>query len=314
MSTEHTALRGLVAVTFALALGACGDELAPAWEIRAFRLFGAKIENLTRQPTDPGVTEAAPGEQVRLTLSYVDPAPAERPLNVTWVFCAEATVMGTTFGCTSRGVSVLSGATVTYEVPRLDFAVDPSNRPRIQAVALACAGGSVVLDPATRQPRCTGEGSESWVMTRSLLVRTDETVRPNHNPTIDRVSFIRSGLTTADAVTVGTETPLRVPRCTTDPCPEHTLDVSVAAGSREIQPTFDLQGNRVMTQERLQFGFFTDKGTMENAFRVDSVAIPDGPIRNRWMAPREAGSVRLLFTAQDTRGGFDVVERTVVVE
>jgi hypothetical protein len=314
MSIEHHALRALVAIASALALGGCGNELAPAWEIRAFRLFGAKIENVTRQPSDPGVTEAAPGEQVRLTLSYVDPAPTARPINVTWVFCAEATVMGTTFGCTARGVSVLTGTTVTYEVPRLEFSVDPSNRPRIQAIAIACAGGTVVLDPTTRQPRCQGEGSESWVMTRSLLVRTAETVAPNHNPTIDRVSFIRSGLTTADAVTVGTDTPLRVPRCTTDPCPQHTLDVSVAMGSREIQPTFDLQGNRVMTQERLQFGFFTDKGTMENAFRVDSAQTPDGPNRNRWMAPRVAGPVRFVFTAQDTRGGFDVVERTVVVE
>ena len=314
MSIEQHALRALVAVTSALALGGCGDDLAPAWEIRAFRLFGAKIENVTRQPSDPGVTEAAPGEQVRLTLSYVDPATTARPVNVTWVFCAEATVMGTTFGCTARGVSVLTGTTVTYEVPRLEFSVDPSNRPRIQAIALACAGGTVVLDPTTRQPRCQGEGSESWVMTRSLLVRTAETVAPNHNPIIDRVSFIRSGLTTADAVTVGTDTPLRVPRCTTDPCPEHWLDVSVAAGSREIQPSFDLQGNRVMTPERLQFGFFTDKGTMENAFRVDSAQTPDGPVRNRWTAPRTAGTVRFLFTAQDTRGGFDVVERTVVVE
>ena len=98
MSIEHHALRALVAITSALALGGCGDELAPAWEIRAFRLFGAKIENVTRQPSDPGVTEAAPGEQVRLTLSYVDPAPTARPVNVTWVLCAEATVMGTTFG------------------------------------------------------------------------------------------------------------------------------------------------------------------------------------------------------------------------
>lgn len=314
MSTEHYRLRSLVGVASLVVMVGCGNELAPAWHIRTFRLFGAKIENLTRQPTDPGVTEAAPGEQVRLTLSFVDPAPTARPLNVTWVFCAQATLMGTSFGCAARGVTVLTGPTVTYEVPRIEYSVDPSNRPRIQAIALACAGGTVALDPTTRQPRCEGEGSESWVMTRSLLVRTSETVAPNHNPSIERVSFIRSGLTTADAVAVGTETPLRVPRCTTDPCPEHTLDLTVAAGSREIQPTFDLQGNRVMTQERLQFGFFTDKGTMENTFRVDSSVSPNGPIRNTWMAPREAGTVRFLFTAQDTRGGFDVVERTVVVE
>ena len=310
MSTEKRVIRAIAAL--ALALYGCGDELAPAWQIRAFRLFGAKIENLSRQAGDPGVTEAAPGEQVRLTLSYVDPAPTTRPLNVTWVFCAEARVMGTTFGCTARGVTVLSGPAVTYEVPRLEYSVDPSNRPRIQAIALACAGGTVTLDPTTSQPSCRGEGSESWVMTRSLLVRTAETVPPNHNPALDRVTFFLDGRDPAMAV--GTETPLRVPRCAADPCPEHTLELGVAAGSREIQPTFDLQGNRVMTQERLQFGFFADKGELENAFRVDSTASPDGPIRNVWSAPREPGPVRFLFTAQDTRGGFDVVERTVLVE
>ena len=315
MSTERFVLRGLLEVGFSLALAGCGSELAPAWDIRAFRLFGAKIENVTRQSSDPQVAEAAPGEQVRLTLSYADPdRTTARPVNVTWVFCAEATVMGTTIGCTARGASVLTGTNVTYEVPRLEFSVDPSNRPRIQVIALACAGGVAALDPTTRQPRCQGEGSESWVMTRSILVRTAETAPPNHNPAIDRVSFIRSGLTTADAVTVSTDTPIHVPRCTTDPCPEHTLDVSVAMGSREIQSTFDLQGNRVMAQERLQFGFFTDQGTMQNAFRVDSAEVPDGPVRNVWMAPREAGTVHFVFTAQDTRGGFDVVERTVVVD
>lgn len=307
-------LRAVVAVGGALALGGCGDDLAPAWSIRAFRLFGAKIENVTRGAADPGVTEAAPGEQVRMTLSYVDPSTSPRPVNVTWVFCAEATVMGTTFGCSARGLSVLTGPSVTYEVPRIEFSVDPANRPRVQVVAMACAGGTIALDPSTRLPRCQGEGSESWVMTRSLLVRTAETLPPNHNPVIDRVGFILSGRPLAEAMEVGAATPLRVPRCTTDPCIEHSFEVGVAAGSRETQSTFDLQGNRVMTPERLVFGFFTDKGEMDNTFRVDSAVAPNGPILNRWMAPREPGPVRLVFTAQDNRGGFDVVERTVVVE
>ena len=145
-------LRAAVAFGCALALGGCGDDLAPAWEIRAFRLFGAKIENVTRSAADPGVTEAAPGERVRMSLSYVDPATTPRPVNVTWVFCAEATVTGTTFGCSARGLSVLTGPAVTYEVPRIEFSVDPANRPRIQVVAMACAGGTVALDPSTRLP------------------------------------------------------------------------------------------------------------------------------------------------------------------
>jgi hypothetical protein len=312
MSTRATVAR--VAIAAVAALGGCGDELAPAWSIRAFRLFGAKIVNVTRLAADPGVTEAAPGDVVRLTLSYVDPATTPRPINVTWIFCTESTVMGTTFGCSARGFSQRTGTEVTYPVPMMEYSVDPANRPRIQVIAMACAGGTIALDAATRLPRCEGQGAESWVMTRSLLVRIDETVAPNHNPTLDRVTFIRSGLTTPEGVDIPADAPLRVPRCTADPCPEHTLDLGVAVGSREIQPTFDLQGNRVMTPERLQFGFFADKGTMDNAFRVDSSVAPAGLIRSKWQAPREAGTVRFYFTVQDTRGGFDWVERTLVVE
>lgn len=317
MNTEHIGYRVGLCVAGALLLGGCGDDLAPAWEIRAFRLFGAKIENLTRAAppmTDPGVTEAAPGDVVRLTLSYVDPAPSPRDLSVTWVICPQAVVMGTTFGCAGGGLRVLSGAAVEYEVPRIDYAVDASNRPRIQAIALACAGGTVALDPGSMQPSCRGEGSASWVMTRSILVRTEETLPPNHNPAFTEVLFIRSGLTSEGAVPLAADAPLRVPRCTTDPCPEHTIELRVAAGSRETQQTLDLQGNRVMAQERLQFGFFVDKGTIDSAFRVDSSVLPDGPVRNRWTAPTAPGTARFFFTAQDTRGGFDVIERSIIVE
>lgn len=316
MSTRQSRL-GLTAGAL-LALTGCGDELAPAWQIRAFRLFGAKIENTTRTAppfSDSEVCEAAPGEYVHLTLSYVDPSPTPRDLNVVWVLCAEATVTGTTFGCTARGTTPLVGVSVDYQLPtNIDFGVDPSNQPRIQAVAIACAGGNVGFDPTTRQPSCQGMGSESWVMTRSILVRTSNAQPPNHNPSIDRVSFIASGLTTEGAVEALADTPLHVPRCTTDPCPEHNLDVHVTAASRESYATFDLQGNAVTSQERLQFGFFTDKGTMQDAFRVDSSVVPNGPVRDLWQAPREPGEVHFYFTAQDPRGGFDVVTRTFIVD
>lgn len=314
MNTELIGYRVVGCLAGALLLGGCGDDLAPAWQIRDFRLFGAKIENLTRIAADPGVTEAAPGDVVRLTLSYVDPAPTPRDLSVTWVICPQAVVTGTTFGCAGGGLRVLSGTTIEYPVPRIDYAVDASNRPRIQAIALACAGGTVALDPATMQPSCRGEGSASWVMTRSILVRTEETLAPNHNPALTEVLFIRSGLTSEGAVPLVADAPLRVARCTTDPCPEHTIELRVAVGSRETQQTYDLQGNRVMTPERLQFGFFVDKGTIDSAFRVDSSVMPNGPIRNRWTAPTAAGTARFFFTAQDTRGGFDVIERTIIVE
>ena len=60
MNTEHIGYRVGLCLAGALLLGGCGDGLAPAWEVRAFRLFAAKIENLTRAAppkTPPGVTQ-----------------------------------------------------------------------------------------------------------------------------------------------------------------------------------------------------------------------------------------------------------------
>ena len=159
MSIEQRALRALVAISSALALGGCGDDLAPAWEIRGFRLFGAKIENVTRQPTDPGVTEAAPGEQVRLTLSYVDPATGATvsrhwPMDSVerWTpgareFVRVATLERAHYGLSARqlggGSLLVSGGTGDYgelwgagsELVRLQGAFDLGEDGRREAVA-----------------------------------------------------------------------------------------------------------------------------------------------------------------------------------
>lgn len=296
-----------------LPLVACGDELAPAWQIRAFRLWGAKVENLSRAATDPDVSEAAPGERVRLTLSYVDPAENPRPLQVVWVFCAEARATATSFACDPRGASVLMGPQVEYTIPNITYGVDAMYRSRIQGVVLACAGGALGFDATTMLPTCTGEGAESWVMTRSIIVRTAETDPPNHNPAITEVVLLRNGRAD-DAVALDEAGTVTVPRCAGEGCPTHVIEVRVRDGSRESYQTRDTAAQVITQTERLQFGFFTAEGTLDNAFRVDSADRPTGPIRNTWTPPQRAATATFYLTAQDIRGGFDVARRAVTVQ
>lgn len=303
----------LLAATVALSAG-CGDELAPAWQIRAFRLFGARIANVTRAAAgDADVSEAAIGEQVRLSLSYVDPATTPRPLQVVWVFCSQLARGATSFGCDARSASVAMGAEVTYTVPDLPTSVDTLNRAQIQALVFACAGGTIGLDPTTMAPSCAGEGAESWTMIRSILVRRSEATPPNHNPRLTEAVLLRNKVE-ADAVTIDADAPVHVPRCASAPCPEHLIELRVVPGARETYESFDNQAMRVTVPERIQFGYFTDRGTIDNAFRVDSAERPNGPIRNTWTVPQTPGPVTFVFTTQDTRGGFDFTRRTIIVD
>ncbi len=317
MNTERK-LRALAAAAFvALAAEAgagCNGDLAPAWKIQSFRLFGARIENLTRAATDPGVTEAAPNDRVRVTLDYVDPSTTPRTVDVAWLFCAQTTVGASGIGCAPGASSFVTGTSVEYAIPAIAYALDASSQPVINVLALACAGGSVTFDPVARQPRCTGTNSESWAMTRSIVVRVRETNPPNHNPDIAGVYYTANGAPAASATALPTDAPLHVPHCATDPCPLNGLDIRVTDGSREPATGFDLQGNVVTQPERLQFGFFADKGVIDNAFRVDTPATPSGPVRNTWSAPTTPGTVHFVFTAQDSRGGWALVRRDVIVD
>ncbi len=299
-------------LTLAALASGCGDDLAPAWKLQSFRILGAKIENTSR-PLAPSSAEAAPGETVRLVLETFDPATTPRTIQVVWVFCARARRTGNTLGCDPSTASVLMGNTVEYTVPRIEFGSDPFNRARVQGVAIACAGGTLGLDPATMLPRCDGPGAESWTMTRSVLVRTDPSAAENHNPVITEAAFYRVGDVNQRVVIAGDGT-TRVPRCSSVPCPAWSVEVGVSPESREPYATFDNTGTRVERPERLVIGFFADKGEMDSAFRVDTPAMPMGPVRNTWILPREPGRVQFVFTAQDPRGGFDLVRRTVTVE
>ncbi len=298
------------ALALALAVAAgCGDELDPAWKVKSFRLFGATVENVTR---DNGSPDVAPGETVRLRLMYVDPAPSPRPLTVQWVFCAQAQRMGSSFGCDPAGAILRTGPEVTFEVPRIAYGRDTFNRARIQGVAIACAGGTVGLDPATMLPRCQGEGAEGWTMTRSVTVRLEESAPSNRNPVITGVFLLgEGGAPDAEVAADGTT---RLPRCTGAPCPVRRLEVRVSPDTREDHPSFNLQGAPITSPERIVFGFFTDRGTLDGTFRTDTAEVPAGPIVNGWTVPTEAGPARFWFSAHDPRGGFAHVTRTIVVE
>jgi len=297
-----------LAATLAVAVG-CGDELDPAWKVKSFRLFGALVDNVTR---DNGSPDMAPGETVRLRLVYADPSPTPRNLTVSWVFCAQARRTGATFGCDPAGAIVRMGPDVSFEVPRIAYGRDTFNRARIQGVAVACAGGTIGFDPATMLPRCEGEGAEGWTMTRSVTVRLEDTAPLNRNPVITGVYLLGEG--GAPEVEIAADGSTRLPRCAAAPCPVRRIEVRVSPETREPYPSFDLAGAPIMGPERIVFGFFTDKGEMDGAFRADTAEAPSGPIVNGWSAPTEPGVARFWFSAQDPRGGYANVQRSITVE
>lgn len=307
-NTTHRALLPL-----ALLATACGDELDPAWRVNSFRILAATIENLDRVET-PAITDAAPGERVRLRLVTADDRDPPRDVQVAWVFCAQAVRTGNTFGCAPGGASVAMGREVEYRVPTaITYATDAQSRPRVQALAVACTG-TLGVNPTTMTPACTGDGAVSWTMTRSILVRLPTETQPsNRNPAIREVVLYRGG-GALDPVVLDPAAPLRLPRCTAETCFEYGLEIRPVDGARERYQTLNSAAERVTSNERLVFGFYTTRGTIDGTFRVDSNERPEGPIRNTLEAPRVAGTARLWFSAQDNRGGVDVVTRDVIFE
>lgn len=304
----------LALLSLAALASSCGDDLDPAWRIKTFRVLGARVENLTRSAADPRSAEGAPGETVRLSISAADPMTTQRDVQVIWVICAQTARTGNTFGCAPENATVLRGGLVqTYAIPNQRYGTDPFGRARVQGLALVCAGGVADFDAMTRQPTCTGDNAESTLMSRSILVRTTEVDAINHNPSLTEAVLYPSG-NTQTPITLGAEMPARIARCAADPCPEHVIELRVGADSRETYRTLDTQGAVVSRLERLQFGYFTTGGEMDLAFYVDTAERPTGPVRNKWQAPRTAGNVTFVFSAQDTRGGFDWITRTVTVE
>ncbi len=302
----------------ALAAVGCGNDLDPAWKIKTFRVFGVRIDNVSRAgatPANPDATEASPGERVALTLAYVDPSTTPRAVQVVWIIGAQASRMGNTIGFDPTTADILmGGAEQSYTVPMRAYGVDPQGRARLQALAFACAGGTVGFDATTRQPTCTGTGAESVLITRSLVVRTAETDPINHNPGLTGAVLYLNGDTTRP-VPLTVEGDARVPRCTaSDECPQHVIELTVRDGSRETYTARNTAGDPVVQPERLQFGYFVTDGEMDLTFYVDTAGRPSGPVRNKWSAPRTPGTVRMLFSAQDTRGGFTWIERRVTVE
>lgn len=307
------ALRRAAPLLLCLAAPSCGNDLDPAWKVNAFRILAAPIENLDRVET-PSITDIAPGERVRLRLITADNVEPARPVQIIWVFCAQATVTGNSFGCAPSGASVQMGAEVTYQLPMNAItSIDTQGRSRVQAVAVACTG-TLGFDPATNTPSCTGANAVSWTMTRSISVRSPAaTEASNRNPRVSEVVLYR-GEGTADPVTLDPATPLRLPRCAAAPCRKYTIEVRAPNEARETYSALNAQAQSVPTRERLVFGYFTTLGELDGSFRIDTDRVPEGPIRNTLEAPTAAGTARMWFSAQDNRGGVDVVARSVIFE
>jgi hypothetical protein len=320
-------LRAALALASLAALG-CGNEFDPAWDLKTFRVLGVQVTNVSR-PAEPLAAEVAPGETARLSLTVYDPTP-QRAVTVVWLFCPQTMRAGNTFGCApSAEFPPLMGTTAMLTVPTtVAFGVDPVGRSRIQAIAFACAGGTLGFDPNTRQPRCTGDGAESVTIARSIVVRTRETTPINRNPALTEVVFYPGGILTNPVVLRENDDSVRVPRCVGDPCLDHLIELRVSEQSRETYETLDIRAQTVTQPERLQFGFFfapptaapraasqqRARGEMDGAFVVDTAERPNGPVRKKWNAPTTPGAVQFVFTAADVRGGYDSIRRSLVVE
>ncbi|MFO0625660.1 MAG: hypothetical protein U0325_08595 [Polyangiales bacterium] len=309
----RSALRRAAPLLLGLAASSCGNNLDPAWKVNAFRILAAPIDNLDRVET-PSFTDIAPGERVRLRLITADNVEPARAVQIIWVFCAQATVTGNTFGCAPGGASVQMGAEVVYQLPVGALtSIDTLGRSRVQAVAVACTG-TLGFDPATNTPTCSGNNAVSWTMTRSIQVRPPTPTEPsNRNPQITEVVLYR-GTGTEDPVVLDASMPLRLPRCAAEPCRAYTVEIRAPGAARETYTSLNAQAQPVPTRERLVFGYFTTLGEYDGSFRIDTDRVPEGPIRNTIEAPKTAGTARLWFTAQDNRGGVDVVARSVIFE
>lgn len=317
----------------ALGLGAlltvgCGSEFDPAWDLKTFRVLGVQVTNASRA-SDPRASEIAPGETARLSLTTYDPTPG-RAVTIVWIFCPQTMRSGNTFGCApSNEFPPLTGPTVMLTVPRtVAFGVDPLGRSRIQAVAFACAGGTIGFDDNTRQPNCTGDGAESVTVARSITIRTRESAAMNHNPELTEVVFYPGAILTNPVVLREGDASVRVPRCSGDPCLDHLIELRVSPASRERYETLDIRAQLVTQPERLQFGFYfappamapraatqqRARGELDGTFFVDTAERPSGPVRKKWSAPTTPGVVEFVFNAADVRGGYDATRRSLTVE
>ncbi len=298
-----------------LSVVGCATDFDPAWLIKHYRVFGARIENITRMPTDPGAVEGAPGERMHLSLVQWDPTVPQRTIETVWVFCATPMVMGNTFGCGGASPVIATGTDVDYVIPPRGFGVGSTYNPTVTALSYSCAGGSITVTPGDPVPRCVGVGAEGWLMTRTITVRTSETVPINHLPAIADVVLYPGVDATEAPVSLDPMNPVHVPRCVAGtPCARHLLEIRPASDAREHYLGYNAAAQQVDLVELLQFSFATTGGTLDALFRVDTAQIPDGPIRDTWTVPSTPGPVTLVLTAQDTRGGFDDALRTILVD
>lgn len=308
MNTRHS-----VALA-ALALFGCDGDLEKASQLKRFRLFGARVDNLTRSAADPRAAEAAPGETVRVSMRYEDPFGQGRAVQVTWVFCPQVTGSTNPFGCdpTGPGASLMMGREVQYVVPNAMFGIDRNGHASVSAFAFACAGGTTGL--VNGRPSCTGEGAESWAMTRTLTVRTDESSAMNHNPEISSVVLYLADQANAPEITLSPDGSTEIPRCASAPCPEYFVEIRTVPGAREVFSQVSASNVPQETTERIQFGYAATVGDFEQGFYVDTPQTPYGPTRIRWTVPSAAGPVKMVLTSLDTRGGFDAVTRDFSVQ
>lgn len=307
----------LVALFFALTLGACGPDFDPGSRVTDFRLMAVQAD----------APYAAPGETVHLRALWHEPF--GRNVSFTWMTC-NAPGDISALGCLAKiaADSAASGQPPVMQsgvgLDEVDVTIpsdilngvpaDARGNTLVGAVTVACPGTLTLLDPATvgtgELPfRCAEEGTgkvlafERYaVSVKRIFVRESDR---NLNPEIAQVYWDGAPWSDTDVKQVK---PCKNNPNHLDDCEggeRHKLSVSLQTGAKESG--VDELGHEFSEQLVLQY--YATEGTFEFESRT-----ADSP-QNRWVARKNASGrqLTLWFVARDNRGGVSWTARQVDV-
>jgi hypothetical protein len=283
----------------ALALFACGEPLDQVELIDKTRIIGAKVE----VGGDPGRAAPLPGEDVRVRVLVVAPAP-----DPTFAYHLEACVATDSRSPVPECVGALLGAVTSLDPlptpPTIDFVapVDADGDERLAVTGHVCPDG--VALSGTGETRCT-DGTRALEL--ALDFTMDDGLHPNTNPafsliTIDGDELLPETAASTDCALL----PAILPGS------RHTLRVELDPSSRDAL----LQETAAdPAAESLLVSYHVTSGEFEHAFSAIESTAPSNAVSTVWTAPGRVDGARLLtrfvLVVRDGRGGSDIAERRV---
>jgi len=275
----------------ALACHGCSDDFDPASRVVSLRVLAVQADHPT----------AAPGEEVKLTALYYDPA--DRAL--TWAFglCTDRTSSAALACAQSLDLAAMSvgpAASYALTIPAPEPGASSAAGDSLGVAVIACPGSLVPGDTAGIPVVCLdGAGRKLALndfevgMKRIFIRGRDE----NHNPQIEMVLWDGERWPEGE---------LREARCDSDGrrCRKHRLEVR-APGAEESATDVDGRGIR----EQVVAQFYATGGTFEDEVRV----IDEADTTWQPRAEDRGQTLRLWFVVRDDRGGVTWTERQVHV-